>query len=328
MRPRLIIFHTVLAVAFISLWVGSVQSRQYETVLMSNGSETPLVVNNDGKTYKMPFTMQLQNLQVERYSSGKPKSVTANVICRKYKAQSTQNEVTLSINHPVCYEHYQFYIQKYWMSDTYQNGGVQLQLVRQPAQIVVYAALLVLLILLAYDIVIKDIKKINQKNGVAILLVSVIILLIIIELNPMMQNLEFPPILRSGWFVPHIIAYVLAYALLLTGFVWSVMFSIHPTHRRKLLVLKCFQAGTLLFFIGLILGMLWAKAAWGTFWSWDPKETFALLTLLIDVGYLHYFSFRPISTKINCIWQTIGFLSLQMCWYGVQLLGLGGLHVY
>jgi len=325
MKLRLIIFHTAIALAVIGLLIGGLQMRHFNTILRLNGPEMSFVFNKQEKIYRMPFTMQLQKLQIDRYASGNPKNVTATLSCVHNEELS---DLQVSINHPVYYRHYQLYIQKYWLSDTENSGGVQILLVRQPAQELVYAALILLIFILLYDTIRVCRKAVHKKTGIIILVAVILVSGIIMCLNPMMRNVEVPPILRSAWFIPHLIAYILAYALLLTGFVLSILLCFRPRHQWKILGLRCFQAGIFLFAIGLILGMLWAKTSWGAFWGWDPKETFALLTLLIDVGYLHYFSFRPITPKINMIWQTLGFLSLQMCWYGVQLFGLGGLHVY
>nr|QUE28013.1 CcsA [Sahlingia subintegra] len=79
--------------------------------------------------------------------------------------------------------------------------------------------------------------------------------------------------------------------------------------------------------IGIIAGAVWANEAWGTYWSWDPKETWALITWLIFAAYLH--------TRINKSWQgkkpailaSIGFIVVWICYLGVNFLGKG-LHSY
>nr|YP_010283988.1 cytochrome c heme attachment protein [Paragymnopteris bipinnata var. bipinnata]UAT96897.1 cytochrome c heme attachment protein [Paragymnopteris bipinnata var. bipinnata] len=79
--------------------------------------------------------------------------------------------------------------------------------------------------------------------------------------------------------------------------------------------------------IGILSGAVWANEAWGSYWSWDPKETWALITRLIYATYLH--------TKINEKWMgegpaaaaSIGFFLVWICFLGVNLLGVG-LHSY
>jgi cytochrome c-type biogenesis protein CcsB len=79
--------------------------------------------------------------------------------------------------------------------------------------------------------------------------------------------------------------------------------------------------------IGILSGAVWANEAWGSYWSWDPKETWALLTWLVFAIYLH--------TRLNKGWEgkkpafiaSFGFFVVWMCFLGVNLLG-EGLHSY
>jgi cytochrome c-type biogenesis protein CcsB len=79
--------------------------------------------------------------------------------------------------------------------------------------------------------------------------------------------------------------------------------------------------------IGILSGAVWANEAWGSYWSWDPKETWALLTWLVFAIYLH--------TRLNKGWQgekpaiiaSIGFITVWICFLGVNLIG-EGLHSY
>lgn len=79
--------------------------------------------------------------------------------------------------------------------------------------------------------------------------------------------------------------------------------------------------------IGLISGAVWANEAWGSYWSWDPKETWALITWLVFASYLH--------ARLNKSWQgekpamiaSFGFIIVWICYLGVNFLGKG-LHTY
>jgi len=79
--------------------------------------------------------------------------------------------------------------------------------------------------------------------------------------------------------------------------------------------------------IGIIAGAVWANEAWGSYWSWDPKETWALITWLVFASYLH--------ARITKAWQgekpamiaSFGFVVVWICYLGVNFLGKG-LHTY
>ena len=79
--------------------------------------------------------------------------------------------------------------------------------------------------------------------------------------------------------------------------------------------------------IMLITGAVWAEYAWGTFWSWDPKETFALVTWLVYALYLHIRLMRGWRGKRTAILSVIGFLTVIFTFFGVSYL-LPGLHSY
>jgi ABC-type transport system involved in cytochrome c biogenesis permease subunit len=80
------------------------------------------------------------------------------------------------------------------------------------------------------------------------------------------------------------------------------------------------KIGTVALGIGMCMGALWAKKAWGQYWSWDIKETAALITWAIFLLYIHLQKIKKINRKILLIILLIGFLSLQFTWYGVKCL--------
>jgi cytochrome c-type biogenesis protein CcsB len=79
--------------------------------------------------------------------------------------------------------------------------------------------------------------------------------------------------------------------------------------------------------IGIIAGGVWANEAWGSYWSWDPKETWALITWLVFAAYLHSRITRGWQGKKPAILAAAGFVVVWICYLGVNLLGKG-LHSY
>jgi cytochrome c-type biogenesis protein CcsB len=79
--------------------------------------------------------------------------------------------------------------------------------------------------------------------------------------------------------------------------------------------------------IGIIAGAVWANEAWGSYWSWDPKETWALITWLVFAAYLHSRITRGWQGRRPAILAASGFLVVWVCYLGVNLLGKG-LHSY
>ncbi|VXD19266.1 c-type cytochrome biogenesis protein CcsB [Planktothrix paucivesiculata] len=79
--------------------------------------------------------------------------------------------------------------------------------------------------------------------------------------------------------------------------------------------------------IGIISGAVWANEAWGSYWSWDPKETWALITWLVFAAYLHARITRGWQGRKPAILAATGFVVVWVCYLGVNLLGKG-LHSY
>lgn len=79
--------------------------------------------------------------------------------------------------------------------------------------------------------------------------------------------------------------------------------------------------------IGIIAGAVWANEAWGSYWSWDPKETWALITWLVFAAYLHSRLIKSWQGEKPAILASIGFIVVWICYLGVNFLGKG-LHSY
>lgn len=79
--------------------------------------------------------------------------------------------------------------------------------------------------------------------------------------------------------------------------------------------------------IGILSGAVWANEAWGSYWSWDPKETWALITWLVFAVYFHSRYTRSSDSFIPAIIASVGFIVIWICYLGVNLLGTG-LHSY
>ena len=120
------------------------------------------------------------------------------------------------------------------------------------------------------------------------------------------------PILRSPYLFVHVGTIMLSYILLVVSII-----------RREVLRPAVFLLTT-----GIFLGAVWANVSWGTYWSWDPKESWALITLLVYSVPLHTESlpwFR--STRNYRIYSLVALACLLMTYFGVNFL-LGGMHSY
>nr|YP_008994539.1 cytochrome c heme attachment protein [Hypseocharis bilobata]AGV02968.1 cytochrome c heme attachment protein [Hypseocharis bilobata]AKF42851.1 cytochrome c biogenesis protein [Hypseocharis bilobata] len=90
---------------------------------------------------------------------------------------------------------------------------------------------------------------------------------------------------------------------------------------------RIISLGFIFLTIGILSGAVWANEAWGSYWSWDPKETWAFITWAIFAIYLHTRSNKNLKGVNSAIAASMGFLLIWICYFGINLLGIG-LHSY
>nr|YP_010581450.1 cytochrome c heme attachment protein [Triphyophyllum peltatum]UZT27855.1 cytochrome c heme attachment protein [Triphyophyllum peltatum] len=90
---------------------------------------------------------------------------------------------------------------------------------------------------------------------------------------------------------------------------------------------RLISLGFLFLTMGILSGAVWANEAWGSYWNWDPKETWAFITWTIFAIYFHIRTNKELQGANSAIVSSIGFLIIWICYFGVNLLGIG-LHSY
>nr|YP_011026397.1 cytochrome c heme attachment protein [Dudleya farinosa]WQN00392.1 cytochrome c heme attachment protein [Dudleya farinosa] len=90
---------------------------------------------------------------------------------------------------------------------------------------------------------------------------------------------------------------------------------------------RVISLGFIFLTIGILSGAVWANEAWGSYWNWDPKETWAFITWTIFAIYLHTRTNTNMKVAKSAIVASLGFILIWICYFGVNLLGIG-LHSY
>ena len=174
----------------------------------------------------------------------------------------------------------------------------------------------------------------------------------------MQQITPLIPALKSNWLMMHVTIMLLSYAALLSGALLSISFLILNWVQTKNILFFLFQdsknlkiqplskfyffelpktldnlsyrligIGFAFLTIGILSGAVWANEAWGSYWSWDPKETWALITWILFAIYLHTRLVKGWQGKRSALVASFGFIILWICYLGVNFLGKG-LHSY
>jgi cytochrome c-type biogenesis protein CcsB len=184
--------------------------------------------------------------------------------------------------------------------------------------------------------------------------------------DQLQQASPLVPALRSSWLVMHVSVIMLSYAALLVGSLLSVAVlftdrneslelrsssigsggyrqaalasggpggmslsstSFRISEQLDSLSYRTITVGFLLLSVGLVSGAVWANEAWGSWWSWDPKETWALICWLVYAAYLHTRLIRGWQGRRPALVASAGLVVIAVCYIGVNLLGIG-LHSY
>jgi ABC-type transport system involved in cytochrome c biogenesis permease subunit len=150
--------------------------------------------------------------------------------------------------------------------------------------------------------------------------------------RPDIHSKALMPALQSPYFIPHVTLYILSYALLASCAVSSVMALVKgPKGDPDMALLelgdRLCRTGTGFLMLGLILGALWAEEAWGGFWSWDPKETWAFVTCGAFLAYIHL---RRAGNKgrATLLLPPLAFVFLMITWIGVNYLPVASQSVH
>jgi|TARA_B100001027_G_scaffold204001_1_gene165860 cytochrome c-type biogenesis protein CcsB len=175
----------------------------------------------------------------------------------------------------------------------------------------------------------------------------------------MQKALPLVPSLQSNWLMMHVSMMMISYATLIVGSLFSLLYlafvyvnkgqkqlsieisgnsnstgsSLSNSSKLSLLEIidiwsyRIIGLGFPFLTIGIISGAVWANEAWGSYWSWDPKETWALITWLVFAIYLHSRLLKGWQGKKAALLGSAGFFVIWICYLGVNFLGKG-LHSY
>jgi cytochrome c-type biogenesis protein CcsB len=167
----------------------------------------------------------------------------------------------------------------------------------------------------------------------------------------MQESAPLVPALKSNWLMMHVSIMMLSYAALMAGSLMAIAFLMISSNKESSfqstaqstqsaqgssisldqtldnLSYRTLGIGFPLLTLGILSGAIWANEAWGSYWSWDPKETWALITWFIFAIYFHFRITWGWKGKKPAIVASLGFVLVWICYLGVNLLGTG-LHSY
>lgn len=174
-------------------------------------------------------------------------------------------------------------------------------------------------------------KKIQYKGagGLVLLMAALLILAGAVLMKEQFGTaMPLMPALKSPWLCVHVLTAALAYAgfALAAGLaLWCVWGKSQAIGNS--IIYSIVASGFAMLSLSIVFGAIWAEQAWGTYWSWDPKETWALVTWIIYALYLHLHKKMESQERQASIMVIAGFVFVLFTFFGVNYL-LPGLHSY
>ena len=264
----------------------------------------------DGHNVPLPFTLQLTDFHIDYYDDHtSPRQYTSHLL-----ADTT--ELTTSVNAPATYRGYTILQSGY---DRQAQRYTILQIVREPWLPLVYLGMALLALGSLRQFIGTWRPKITIPTLIILTIAFTIFSIAKINFSTLM------PALRSWWFVPHLFLYMVAYSLMAMSLISRL--SQHRYPQLQSYTHSLFRSSSALLIIGMLTGAVWARQAWGDYWSWDAKENWAATTWLLSLIPLHLSNHRSSRYTIVLL---LTFLALQITWYGVNYLPAAkdSLHTY
>ena len=322
----------VLHLSFVIILAGALLTHLTAVrgvVPLRKGIATNEYLTRDMYLHKLPFTICLENFEIKFYEgSDMPSDYVSHVTI-------DGKPFTISMNQIVSQKGVRLYQSDYDMD---LQGSI-LAMNSDPWGIPVtycgYALLFVSLVWMLIDPKGKSRQQLSilwqQRVPLIIFtgfLLSCFILLLYHFLGKYSAANHPLPVLNSRLLPLHVSTIMMAYTLLLLTFIVSLVGVAMPKQRQKMYHFSQFLLfpALMLLCYGIFIGAIWANVSWGTYWSWDPKETWALITLMIYAAPAHR-TFSNLSTMKYHIYMALAFFTILMTYLGVNYF-LGGMHSY
>ena len=308
--------HLGLFIALTTATLGNADMQRVK-MICSVGQPEWRAMEQGGGVKEMPIGIELKKFIMETYDNGAPKRFASKIQILTKTGKSIGT--TIDVNKPYEVDGWKIYQYGY---DTQMGAKSQitiLELVRDPWLPLVYTGFYMMLagaVIMALEVLWRRLRTATRKALWAYFGLAVFASLFAYFFFDSYNTKTLVPALQSPWFAPHVFVYIFAYALLGVAVViawWKLADDL-------VYISLAFLT------IGMLFGALWAKEAWGHYWSWDPKETWAAITWIAYLVYIHYRlmsrakSQQP-GAKRLAFWMLItSFVLLQMCWWGINYL--------
>jgi len=316
-KPREIPFLLNHLGLFLALVCGALGAPDTQRLHMTTreGETQRQAIDEAGNVHELDFAVELHDFIMEEYPAqpgagiGMPKRFASEVTIHTKKGETIP--ALIEVNHPLQVNGWKMYQYDYDEASGTRSEISIFELVREPWLPFTRAGIWMMLAGALCLIAMKYVPKRAWVLLAALLLTGLFTYLTVTRMGSTAKMM--PPALQSPWFIPHLIVYMAGYAILATATVIGVW-------KRMDLVDNLVYVGLAFLTFGMLFGALWAKEVWGGYWGWDPKETWAAITWLCYLLYIHFRHAHPQDRRTALVLLLLAFLCLQMCWWGINYL--------
>ena len=310
--------HFGLFLVLLTATLGHADLRRVKMVAVVGEFERQ-ATTSDGLIQEMPFAIELKRFILETYDDGMPKRYASEIHIQTLSGKHI--ETVVDVNKPYEVEGWTIYQYGYDMQMGADSQISVFELVSDPWLPFVYTGLFMML---SGAVLLVVYTRWPYKRLLPIALLVTVSLVCVSYLMPIIRSTQLVPALQSPWFTPHILVYIICYSLMGAAAIIAIYslikssftscLSPHPSLDNLVYIGLAFMT------FGMIFGAFWAKEAWGDYWSWDPKETWAAITWFAYLAYVHYRHLPHHRVRLSLWLLILSFLLLQMCWWGINYL--------
>ena len=335
-RRPMKLFTTCLHIALVVILAGALVTHLFGesgSIHLREGEDSSTFELDDGAPSPLPFGLRLESFAIDYYPGTRRPSDYRSVVT----FLPEEVAVEISMNHIAKYRGYRFY-----QADYDEDGkGSILAVSHDPWGVgITYAGYLLLLLSMIGFFFQKgtwfraNYAQVRIPRGLKVGLRVTGALLLLGCFWLMCRNWIFKPlvpVLRSPLLWIHVASMIICYTLFALIAVNGIIGLLSPGGTRARLQnwsLSVLYPAVFILTFGTFIGAVWANISWGNYWAWDPKETWALITLLVYSFPLHGPSLKVFRSPRFFHWYAIlAFLCVLITYFGVNLL-LGGVHSY
>ena len=333
-------FSSGLHLAFIIIVAGALVTHFTGTsgrIHLRQGESVSSFIRKDGTALPLPFAIRLDSFAItSRPGSETPSDYISSVTIEEGSGGQAAVPATISVNKILKHKGFRFC---QWDYDK-DGNGTTLAVSHDPWGVgITYAGYLLLLVCLIgfffqkgteYKAALGRVKSKYRFLPPALALIGCFAVFYVARV--LFGKMPQLPVLQTPLLPIHVLSIMLSYGIFLlvagVGIAGVAVKSQETSARLRDVSLTVLLPAVFLLVFGTFLGAVWANNSWGSYWSWDPKETWALITMLVYSLPLHGASLKLFSRPRFYHWFCIAaFLCVLMTYFGVNLF-LGGLHSY